>query len=525
MNKSSDMFNTRSRKRNIIRTSLVSGASNVLNILLQFIYRTIFIMILSREYLGIEGLFSNILQVLSLSDLGISTVITYRLYEPIKNKDTEKISALMFFYKKIYRRIAVFIFVVGICMLPFLGYLIKDPSEIPEDINIKFVYLLFLMQSVSSYFFAYRQTILSADQKYDKLSILLFLGNILKCIIQTLTLILTGSYTITLMAAILENILFNGGLAWFIGKEYWKIFHSKNNISSEEKQRIYLDTKAMMCHKIGGTILGSTDNIILSTFIGLGMLGKYSNYSLITGTLQKMMGQLLGNFSSSIGNAHVSEDKEYKYKMYEKLLFLNFWIANVFSAGLYSVIDPFISWWQEDDMTLDKLTTLVICLCFHYNISRLINTTFINGCGLFNRDKARPLIQAFINLFVSIYLVKRLGIAGVFVGTLISDVLTVWWREPYLLYRYVFRISFVSYWKNYAVFLLTLLIACTGTELLFYRVEVTFAMSLIKGLTAVFVVNVLQVVFGFRNDSFRYYISLLSKQFKRIKKDGKGEGK
>ena len=159
------MFNRESRKKNVLRASFVGATCNLINTILGFIYRTIFIKVLSSSYLGINGLFSNILQILSFADLGISTAIVYRFYEPISKNDVTKVGQLMNFFKKVYNGVASIILVAGLSLLPFLNQFIKESSEIPSDINLQEVYLLFLLQTLSSYLFVYKQTILSADQK------------------------------------------------------------------------------------------------------------------------------------------------------------------------------------------------------------------------------------------------------------------------------------------------------------------------------------------------------------------------
>ena len=509
------MFNERSRKQNIINTAIISGLSNIINVLLQFIYRTVFIFFLSKEYLGIEGLFTNIIQVLSLTEMGIGTVISYRLYSPIKMKDTRAIAALMNFYKKVYRSIAIIVGIIGTVLIPFLPYLIKDTSEVPSDINITFVYVLFLIQSISSYFFAYRQTLLAADQKYDKLSKYLLVSNVIKVCAQIIILAISHDYVSSLIVSIIINVISNVIIGIAVKRQYEEVFLYKDTISKEEKNTIIADTKSMMCHKVGGVILGSTDNLILSAFVGIGQLGIYSNYSLITGSVQKMMGQILGNFTSSIGNAHVSSDSEQKYDMYYKLLFLNLWIASVVTGCLFIVIKPFIIWWQGADMVFDIATTVVICICFHYNIARIINMTYINGCGLFNKDVIRPIIQSAINLVVSIVLVKLIGIPGVFIGTIISNVCTVFVREPFLLYKYEFKRSVIEYWKLFIGIFVNMLAVNSILYLLFSNWKTTFINILAEGGIAFIANNLILVFFYRKNQAYLYYKTIVIKKLRR----------
>lgn len=323
------MFNHESRTKNVLKASFVGATCNLLNTILGFIYRTIFIQILSSNYLGINGLFSNILQILSFADLGISTAIVYRFYEPISKNDIAKVGQLMNFFKKVYMSVATVILVVGVSLLPFLNFFIKDSGEIPQDINLQVVYLLFLLQTLSSYLFVYKQTILSADQKQYVASLIQTFITLIRYIFQLLILVATHKYIWTLVSSILLNLLFNFIFSEWVSHTYKEVFNVKESISKEEKKQIFDDTKATLCHKIGGTVLNSTDSIILSRYVGIVATGLYSNYSMILSSLSSVLNQVFGSFTSSLGNAHVEQNKEQKYISYRRLLFGNLWITSI----------------------------------------------------------------------------------------------------------------------------------------------------------------------------------------------------
>ena len=142
----------------------VSGILNrFCNTILSFVLRTVFIYTLGIQYTGVSSVFTDILTMLSLSELGISTAIATALYKPLHDKDNSKIRKLMKFYKNAYRYIAIFIFIVGILLLPFLKYLITDIPDIKE--NIYLIFIFYMMKTSISYLFVYKSTILNADQK------------------------------------------------------------------------------------------------------------------------------------------------------------------------------------------------------------------------------------------------------------------------------------------------------------------------------------------------------------------------
>lgn len=458
------MFNNKTRENNIKNIVLSSGISSFANVILQFLFRTIFLNILTKEYLGIEGLFTNILQVLSLAELGIGVIISYKLYEPIKSHSVNEVAGLMRFYKKIYFMIAMFILILGLLMMPFLQLLISDINEIPSDVSLYLVFFLFLGQSVSSYFFTYKQTLLIADQRGDTVILFNMMVAFLKTGTQLIVLFFTRDYQVMLLTAILVNITLNWIFSVYITRQYREIFAVRTQISTDIKRDIFCGTRAMFVHRIGGTVLNASDNIILSMFLGLGQLGIYSNYSLIIVNLNKLMRQLLGNFTATIGNAYISLSEQENYKLYKKFLKINLLLANFTTLGIYIFITPFMQFWQGKEMLLDKKIVIVLAISYYLEAARIINTSFTNACGLFKRDIFRSLIEAGINIVVSVALAWKYGMIGVFVGTIVSCLVTVWWREPYLLYKHIFHNQFRYYWFEYIKFTMLLVAECTLFE-------------------------------------------------------------
>lgn len=439
----------------MVRISIFSTLASGISIIIQFSYRTFFLMILSKEYLGIEGLFSNVIQLLSLAELGIGTIISYRLYKPLEERNIEQVSVIMFFFQKVYLIIAIVVTVLGVLLIPILKYLIKDINEIPSDVSLYVVYILFLSQSIASYFFTYKQTILVADQRGDIVAIYNTITSLIKTILQIVILNITHNYQIVLFGSIFISIVLNWLFSSYIEQLYREIFANKVQISSELKNEIFHDLKATLCHKIGGIVSTSTDNLVLSAFVGLGKLGIYSNYTLILDAVKKVIMQALGNFTASVGNAGIQMKGEEYYRFYEKMLVLNFFFTDVTSICILVLINPFIELWQGVDMVFSFTEVIVIVGCYYINTIRLINISFTNAAGLYIKDMLRPLIEDAINLIISIFLTINCGMIGVFIGTIISHILTVGWREPLILYRYSFKKSVSRYWflyiKNFCV--------------------------------------------------------------------------
>ena len=446
------VFNKEPRTKNALKMSVVGGVTNIVKILLGFGYRTLFVFMFSATYLGINGLFSNVLQILSLAELGISTAIVYRFYEPISRDDVHYVGMLMNFFGRVYRVIAISILCIGLCFLPFIPSLVNSSDSLPSDINIYVVYILFLGNTVASYLFSYKMTILSADQKNYITSIIDLIQVVVRYAVQIIALYQTRDYTMTLFIGIVATLLLNFVCSLWTEYQYKKVFAVKEMLSKEDRKQIYSDTKACMYHKVGGTVLSSTDNIILTKMVSLGMTGIYSNYSMLLTYVQQLINQILGNFAASVGNAIQTMSSDDYYKLFKKINFAGLWVASIVSVGVYGVIDDFICVWLGDKYVLDSVTTVIIVVQLYLTLTRVTSGAFTNAAGLFVKDRIRPLIEATLNLVISIILTYHLGIAGVFLGTIMSMALTVCWREPYLLYKYSFKRSVFDYWKVYFEF-------------------------------------------------------------------------
>ena len=311
-----EVFNTQSRKKNVMQSSFWGGFANIIKILLGFVNRSVFIYILSVDYLGINGLFTNILSVLSLAELGVTTAIVYRFYEPISKGDIVRVGRLMNFLKKVYNTIALVMAISGMLVLPFIKFLINSQSQIPGDINLHVIYLLFLFQSATSYLFVYKQSILSADQKNYLISVFQVGNSVLLCLLQIVVLLIWRNYTLSLALNICTGLLYNYVVSLWVTKKYSPVFEVKETLSKEEQKIIFEDTKATMYHKVGSTVLNSTDNIVITKMISLTATGLYSNYSMIFICLKRLLCQVLGTFVSSIGNAKNDLEKDEYYNIF-----------------------------------------------------------------------------------------------------------------------------------------------------------------------------------------------------------------
>lgn len=511
-------FNKNSRKKNAALMSGMSILNQAVSNIAAFIYRTVFIYWLSAEYLGINGLFSNIIQIFSLAELGVGSVIIYHLYKPIKEDDVSRTTELMHFYKCFYQLIAIVIVIIGVFLSPFLPYIIRDAKEIPADINLYVIYALYIFQSAASYAFSYRQALLDADQRGYITTEMQMAFTCLRYTVSILILYLTRNYTFVLIGTIIVNLMNNMLVYFYVGHFYSDVFKNKSRMDKQGIIQIFKDAGAMMCHRIGATVVSSTDNIVMSMYVGTIAVGIYSNYSLIIQMIQTIINNLLNSFTASIGNYALSVKNEERYQLYKKLRFANMWIAVFCTSSLYLLINPFIQVVWDKNLIFSKGIVFVLCANFFLFASRSANGAFNIAAGTFVYDRARPLIEAALNLVISVVLVKRVGIAGVFLGTIISSGLTVWWREPYLLFKKVFEQKLGGYFVTYALWTFLLFAITIPFEKLLVRLPMNMFYLVIRFLVCGIGINVVLVLLMCRNQYFLYYFGLvktwLLKKFK-----------
>ena len=512
------LFNRKSRESNILKTSGVGMISTILTTLLSFAYRTAFIHILSSSYLGVEGLFSNILKLLSLAELGISTAIVYRFYKPISENDVEKVGQLLRFFKFVYLGIAGIILTVGLSILPFLHVFIKDMSEVPQDINLHITYVLYLLMQTSTYLFSYKLTILTADQKQYLVSIFNVIVKTIITVAQIISLFIWKNFTLLLVVNIVTTLLSNIIMSEIVKHKYKDLFKVRTNLPINEQKQIFKDTFATLCHKIGGIIANGTDSIIISSFIGVAVAGIYSNYHMIIYSIVTLMQQVTGNFTSSLGNAAVEKTGEEQFKDYKKLFFATLWLAGYFTACVYALIDKFmLVWTNNPDMVLDELTVVLLVIMLFLEIIRYITHSYINCNGLFVKDKLRPLIEAAINLVVSIIAVQHIGLAGVFIGTIVSKLCTNTWREPYLIFKHVFKVSMWHYWKLFGMFFISTAIIGAATKMLLTMMALPaniFAWIL-EGVICTIIVNLFFFLVFRQKEEFTFFKNKVTKILKK----------
>lgn len=440
-----------SRTANTAKNATFGLLSQILNIIFSFISRTVFIYILGAEYLGVNGLFTNILTLLSFAELGIGNAIIYGMYKPIAINDKEKIKSLMALYAKAYKFIGLVVFIIGLLLLPFMDYIIKDSPNIKENINL--VYILFLLNTSLSYFFVYKKTIITADQKNY---VILFYEQIFKFIqttAQIVFLLVTREYIIFLIIQIIATLLNNIYMSLKADKMYPFLLEKEVKIlDKDDRNSIFSNVKALFLYKLGSVILNGTDNIIISAIIGITAVGLNSNYVLIISAMTAITGQIMNAFTASVGNLNAVGTQESKERVFNKIFFLSAWMCGFCSVGLFLFLNKFITLWVGVPYIFSDLVVFTIVLHFYIHSVHFTAYTYRVTMGLFVQGRWAPLTAAIINIVLSLWLGKAFGLAGIFFATSISRLLTTGIVDPILVYRNGLEKSPLRYYVRYFSF-------------------------------------------------------------------------
>ncbi|WLR42795.1 hypothetical protein LC087_00680 [Bacillus carboniphilus] len=415
---------------------------------LSFISRTVFIYTLGIEYLGVNGLFTNILALLSLAESGIGASIMYSLYKPVAENDHEAVKKLMRLYRRAYYVIAMVVLILGISLIPFIDNIVGQTNVE----NVVFIYILFLCNTVLPYFFMYKISLLNANQKTYITTSIYAITSIILAILRIGILYFTENYYLYLVIELILNLVSAMVLSRIVTRSYPFIKEKvSGRLEPHIKKNIVTNVKAIVLQNIGVYLIIGTDNIIISTFVSIAAVGLYSNYQLIMEICRTFMNQITTNMYHSVGNLVSTEAKERVYLIYKVIHLINLWLYSALFVLLYINLDNFIIIWLGEDFLLGSIVVILLLISFWERGMRNAVTTIKTTSGIFKEDKYAPLIQASINLPISILLVQELGLEGVFLGTFISSLLVPFWNTPYLVYKKVFNLSVLSYFYQYLV--------------------------------------------------------------------------
>lgn len=504
-----------SRSKNSIRNTMFSALAFVTKMLVQFAVRAVFIRYFAAGYLGLNGLFTNILNMLSLAELGVGNAIVFSMYKPVAEGDTEKIKSLLRLYRNVYLVISLVITTVGVALIPALPHLIKDAPAV--NINLTAVYLLYLAQTVVGYFFAYRRALVFANQRNDIESKVSFFAQIVMAAAQIVVIVLWQNFYVYTAITVVTNAL-DALVVFLLSYRLFPEIRGKAApLEKSDTKKITKDTGAMVCHRLGGAVVFSTDSIIISAFVSTTVLGYYSNYSLVVTAFGSIIGLFVTSVSSSVGNLIAQKSQEEVYRIYKALNLVLMWLVGFLGIGMFVCVQDFIRLYSgHEEYVLPFSTMALVCVSFYLTYSRRMTDSFKECAGLFWNDRFKPLFEAGINLGLDFLLVHYIGINGVILATIVSTVTTCLWVEPFVLYKNYFKKNFGLYFVRYAAYAsVTVVAGAAAFGICRFIPSYGIAWFLLKFAVCLAVPNLIFLLCSFKTPEFKYLCGVAKDLFKR----------
>ena len=493
------------RSKKVAINGLWGVIYRVIVILLGFIGRTVFIHFLSTEYLGIAGLFGNVLTIFSLSELGFSAAISFHLYRLLDQDDRQSIAGIMNFYKKVYRMVALGILILGLSIVPFLECIIKDTTFSMNYIRL--VYVIYIVKTVLSYLFAYNFTIVTADQKGYLLTKIDIVIHIAMSLTNIITLFLFKNYIIYLLCEILVGLFGNIIKSLRVQKEYPYI-KEKVKIKPAIKSRIIKDVKNIFASKVSTVIVTSTDNILISALISVQTVGIYSNYSMLIAYIQNILTQFIAASQASLGNMLNSESKEYAYVVLKRLTVVLYFVTSFCSACLFNLLNPFIELWIGKEYLLNMSAVALCILSFYIQIIKTPLWFSISGVGFFAEDRNIAICGAITNLISSIIAAYIWGLSGIFIGTICSQIIQ-WVMKTCLFIKKYIRQSIKEFMILNVKLLIFTIAMSLGIQVIF---RICFINNfIIKFFVCIIVPNLVNLIMFHSTEEYIYFVSTIKK--------------
>lgn len=501
------------RKKSSFKNMITAVSSNVLTIIVGLVAQAVFIKILGSEYLGLNGLFSNVISMLGIVELGMGSAIIYNMYKPIAENDHEKIKSLMQFYKKSYRIITLIISIIGIMIIPFIKYIV-DIESVTVGINVYLVYILFLLETICSYILSYKRSMLYADQKEYITNIIHMGYTILVNTMQLTFLYFTHDYYLYLIIKVMMRLVENIVISSYVNRRYsYLLDNNVTKLDSKTEKDIFQKIKALFFHKIGTFIVSGTDNIIISKYLGLVTVGLYSNYYMIINAVQTVINHIIQATRASVGNLLVTESKTKQFDIFNKIRFVNFWISCFSSICIFVIMDSFITIWIGYKFVLPTKVLLVLVINFFIVSSRSTYGAFKEAAGIFYEDRFVPIIESLLNIVLSIIFVKKFGLMGVFMGTIASGLVLWCYSYPKYVYNKLFGRKISDYIKEtiYYFIIFILIAGFTYSLAILISFDNVYLQFISNVLIALIVPNVIMLLLFSKDENFKYFINMIKR--------------
>ncbi|SEA01931.1 Membrane protein involved in the export of O-antigen and teichoic acid [Pseudobutyrivibrio sp. ACV-2] len=452
-----------SRSKNASRNIFFGLLNKIVTIIFPFIVRTVIIYTLGNEYVGLSSLFTSLLHVLNLSELGFRSAIVYAMYKPIAEKNSSKVNSLLNEFKVVYRIVGCVVLFAGFIMSFFLDRLVK--GDCPPDVNLYILFWIYLFNTAISYFlFAYKSSLLMANQRRDIISTVEMVLSIIEYTIQIVLLVLLKNYYAYIIIVPIYTMA-NNIICAIEAKKICPNYIPDGRLSKDERKDLYSRTGAVLGHKIGATVINSADSIVISAFLGLSILGIYSNYYYIMSAVISIFTVVYTSVVPSIGNSIVTESKEKNYELFLKLNFVSAWLVGFCACCFMCLYQPFMKVWVGEKRML-SLTVVVWMVIYFYTWQiRAMGLHFKDAAGMWKQDFWKPYIGAVINVVTNIILVQKIGLIGALISTIIIFVFIYYPWETKVLFSELFKCSCRKYITDNLIYLV---VTCFVTAICYF---------------------------------------------------------
>ena len=491
---------TKNAKRNIVNGMV----REVLSMVLAFVTRTMVLYILGEQYLGLSGLFTSILNVLNLAELGFNSAVVYFLYRPIAENDQEQICAITAYLRRMYHLIGSIILAAGLALLPFLPHLIA--GEYPATMNVYALYLIYLANTVFSYwFYAYNSVLFTVTQRMDIVSKVYLTVSFGTKLAQLAALVLFRNYYLFAVLMVLGTVL-NNLLLHAIFQKKMPDFVPRGEISGELKRSIGKQMRAIFVAKIGAVARNGCDSIFLSAWFGLALVAAYDNYMYIFNAIMSVVWMVGNAIQASVGNCMVKESLEKNRFNFFKFDFLFSWFVGWCTVCMFCLYQPFVRLWMQgkEALMLSDFSMTLICAYFYITAVCLVQNVYANGAGLFSQTRNWYVAEALTNLLLNAVLGYFFGVSGIIAATMIAILVCNFAARSRILFRHYFKTSAGEFFRNQLLYFAVMTAGCAVTAWACSLVGREDIMGLIQRIGLCLVVpNCVFAVLYCRNRNFR----------------------
>ena len=501
------------RSRNALRNIEFGLFERIVLLFGPFIVRTVFIYTLGSEYLGLNSLFSSILTILNVSELGIGTALVYSMYQAIAKDDNPGLNALLFYYKRVYRIIGTVILVAGLCIIPIIPLTIKD--SVPEDINLTFLYLIFLGDTVISYFlFSHYNSLFNAFQRNDVAQKVNIAVSFIKYTAQTLVLIFVRQYYAFAITLPLFTIIGNISTG-IIARKMYPHLAAKGTVTVQQKAEIRSKLSGIVVDKLMGVSRNTFDSIFISAFLGLTAVAVYNNHLFIMSAVTEVLLVLVRSVLAGIGNSVATETVEKNYSDMKNINFIYMYISGICTVCLFCLYTPFTILWAGEDMSLPPSSIVLFCMYFYLLKMGDVRYTYVQATGLWREIRSYAIAEATANLILNYILGKMFGLNGIIAATLIPlFVINFCLRSKVLFRNYFSNNGLRDFYTSHFLYALVTVISCAATYAICSLIPVTWAGLVLKALICAVIPNLIFMLIYRRTkmykESMKFFLSAVN---------------